>query len=283
MNNILLLLGLPIIACAVYVTLYIPELKDVLKGTSSNSETSGGFGPNQVSTFFGLGMFIFFSRLFFSSNTKILFLTNLFIGLIMTYRGLLTFSRGGMITGFIMLIILFLFIYFNSKKNQKLKLFYILCFFSVTLTAIFIYSENQTGGLISKRYSNEDAIGRKKESRFTGREVIAENEIQSFIDNPFFGIGVAKGLELRKEQTGELVASHDEVTRMLAEHGSLGILSLLILIITPILLYLDNKEHIYMFCFIAFWFLTINHAAMRTASPSFVYALALLKVKFNDE
>jgi len=37
------------------------------------------------------------------------------------------------------------------------------------------------------------------------------------------------------------------------------------------------------FCFLAFWLLTINHAAMRTAAPSFVYALSLLKVKFNEE
>jgi hypothetical protein len=82
---------------------------------------------------------------------------------------------------------------------------------------------------------------------------------------------------------GYLVASHDELTRMLAEHGMLGILALLILLFTPIILYLDNKQHLYLYCFIAFWFLTINHAAMRTAAPSFVYALALLKIRFTDE
>jgi hypothetical protein len=30
----------------------------------------------------------------------------------------------------------------------------------------------------------------------------------------------------------------------------------------------------------AFWLLTINHAAMRIAAPAFVYALALLKIRF---
>ena len=82
---------------------------------------------------------------------------------------------------------------------------------------------------------------------------------------------------------GEVVASHNEITRMLAEHGSLGILMLLILFTTPFFLHIDNKEHIYMFCFLIFWLLTINHAAMRTAAPSFVYALSLLKVRFNEE
>ena len=70
---------------------------------------------------------------------------------------------------------------------------------------------------------------------------------------------------------------------MLAEHGALGISMLLILFFTPIILYLDNKQHIYMFCFLFFWLLTINHAAMRTAAPSFIYALTLLKVRFEDE
>ena len=104
-----------------------------------------------------------------------------------------------------------------------------------------------------------------------------------FLENPFFGVGAGKGTEIRTEQMGYLVASHDELTRMLAEHGMLGVLALLILLFTPIVLYLDNKQHLYLFCFIAFWFLTINHAAMRTAAPSFVYALALLKIRFTDE
>jgi hypothetical protein len=282
LNNLLLVLGLPIISCAMYITLYTPDLKATLTSTASNAYTSGGFGPNQVATILGLGMFIFFSRLLFASSTKLLFLINLSIGLMMTYRGLITFSRGGMITGFLMFIILFLFIYYYSKNKQKLKLNYIFAFFSIAFFSILIYSEYQTGGLMSKRYSNQDAMGRTKASDFTGREKIAEGEIDAFIENPFFGIGVAKGTELRMAEYGEITASHDEITRMLAEHGSLGILGLLIIFTTPLFLYLDNKQHIYMLCFLAFWLLSINHAAMRTAAPAFIYSLSLLKVRFNE-
>ena len=66
---------------------------------------------------------------------------------------------------------------------------------------------------------------------------------------------------------------------MLAEHGSLGALGLLILLFTPLVLYLENKFNMYLLCFVAFWFLTINHAAMRTAVPAFVYSLSLLNVQ----
>jgi hypothetical protein len=70
---------------------------------------------------------------------------------------------------------------------------------------------------------------------------------------------------------------------MMAEHGSLGIIGLLILFITPIFIYFDNKQNIFLVSFIIFWLLTINHAAMRTAAPCFIYALALLKIRFDDK
>jgi hypothetical protein len=45
-----------------------------------------------------------------------------------------------------------------------------------------------------------------------------------FLDNPVFGVGVAKGAEVREAETGNFAASHDEITRMLAEHGSFELL-----------------------------------------------------------
>lgn len=282
-NNILLVMGLPILSCATYLILFTPKIKEIVTSTVSNVETSGGFGPNQVSTALGLGMFIFFTRVIVASRTKFLFLINLLIVLNISYRGLLTFSRGGMITGIVMIIILLVVFYINSEYKGRVKLNYLIVILTAVLVGIWFYTEDQTGGLIGKRYQNKDALGRTKESNFSGREQIAESEINAFLENPFFGIGVAKGTEYRLEQTGEIVASHNELTRLLGEHGSLGILILIILFFTPIFLYLDNKRHVYMYSFLAFWILTINHAAMRTAAPSFIYALCLLKIRFIDD
>jgi hypothetical protein len=282
-NNILLVMGLPIIACASYLTFFTPDLSVALTGTSSNVATSGNFGPNQVSTILGLGFFIFFSRLILVSRTKIIFFLNLAITFLMCYRGLITFSRGGMITGFAMLVILLFFIYINSKKAVQLKLIYLFIVSMLVMVVMLAYTEVRTDGLLSKRYQNKDALGRVKESKFSGREEVAQSEIEAFLSHPFFGIGVAKGTEYRLEATGEIIASHNEITRLIGEHGSVGILILLILFFTPVVLYLDNKQNIFLFCFLTFWLLTINHAAMRTAAPSFIYALSLLKVYFNEE
>ncbi|OAB25754.1 O-antigen ligase [Flavobacterium fryxellicola] len=280
-NRILLSMGLPIITCMVYLTFYTPNVQEVITGTESNFQTSGGYGPNQVATILGLGMFIFFSRVILDSKSKFQIIINLIIALNITYRGMLTFSRGGMVTGFLMIVLLVVFLYFKSNFGGRVKLNYIIVALVLALMVTWAYTSFQTGGLINKRYSNQDAAGRVKQSQFTGREDVAQNEINTFLKNPVFGVGVGKGAEVREDETGVQVLSHDEITRMLAEHGSLGILGLLILFFTPLVLYLENKFNMFLLCFVAFWFLTINHAAMRTAAPAFVYSLSLLNVQLG--
>jgi O-antigen ligase len=186
-----------------------------------------------------------------------------------------------MITGFLMIVLLLVFLYFKSNFGGRVKLNYIIVLVVFALFATWTYTSFQTGGLINKRYSNQDAAGRVKQSQFTGREDVAQNEINTFLKNPIFGVGVGKGAEVREDETGIQVLSHDEITRMLAEHGSLGIVALLILFFTPLVLYLENKFNMFLLCFVAFWFLTINHAAMRTAAPAFVYSLSLLNVQLG--
>lgn len=283
-NAILLYIGLPIVSCSVYLLFYSPSIKGLLTSTGSNYEFSGGFGPNQVSTVMGLGMFVFFSRMILSSKSKFLFSLNLILTIYIAYRGIITFSRGGMLTGFVMIAVLMLYLYYNSIGRGKTKLNYIFILILITGLLTWTYTSYQTDGLIDKRYANKDALGRVKKDKFTGREELAESEINMFLENPVYGVGVAKGTEIRGEQTGFLTASHNEITRLLAEHGFFGILALMILIFTPLFLFADNKQHIYLFSFLIFWFLSVNHAGMRTAAPSFIYALALLKVNFkNDE
>lgn len=284
-NQILLSVGLPIISITVYLILYTPDLKEALAiGTGSNYTTSGGFGPNQVATMFGLSMFIFFSRLLLESETRLLFIINLAITSLVTYRGLITFSRGGMITGFVMILIMLFYLYISTKSRGKMKLNYMFGFMVLMFIVTWNYTSNQTDGLIEKRYANQDASGKVKESQLTGREEIFTNEINSFIDNPIFGVGVAKGVEIRSDISGgDITLSHNEISRMMAEHGIFGVIDLLILLFTPIALYLDNKKHIFLWCFLLFWLLTINHAAMRLSAAAFVYSLSLLKVYLDEQ
>lgn len=282
-KNIIDMLAYPLMATLVYMYLYTPDIKAVVTNTQSNFETSGGFGPNQVSTILGLGIFLFFIKVILNSKTIGIRNINIFFFLFITFRGIVTFSRGGVITGFVMIIIVVILLLVFTKSQGKSKVVSLVVFGLIALSGVWAYSSIQTSGLIDKRYANKDAKGRVKESKLTGREKLIESELNMFLDNPIFGIGVGKNKEYREETTGIEAASHNEITRMLAEHGMFGLFGLIILLATPMVLYLNNKQNIFVFSFVVFWILTINHAAMRLAAPAFIYALSLLKVQFVDE
>ena len=171
----------------------------------------------------------------------------------------------------------------SNPINPKLPCSASMRLISLWEAAFIPVSSNQTGGLIEKRYTNENARGVEKEDVSSGRGELAATEWEMFMDNPYLGVGVGRNKEIRLEETGIAAATHSEISRMLAEHGSLGLLGLLILSVTPVVLYMSDRTQIFALLFMVFWALTINHAAMRIAAPAFVYALALLKVYFPKE
>ncbi|WP_125722378.1 O-antigen ligase family protein [Flavobacterium ustbae] len=281
LQNVLLALGMPIISTVIYLFLYNPSVKDVVTGTQSNFETSGGFGPNQVSTILGLGMFIFFSQLILFSKSKKEIIINFGILVFVSYRAIATFSRGGVITGVLMIFFFFLMLFSFSNNRGKRKILLVFLFAGILGAGIFSYTSLQTNGMIEKRYANQDGRGREKKDRLGGREAVIDTDLKLFLDNPVLGIGVGMGKENRKETLGQAVAAHNEISRLLSEHGLFGIFSFLILLLVPFTLYINNRQHLYFFSFFLFWLLTINHAALRIAAPAFVYALCLLSIQIK--
>lgn len=281
LQDLLQTLSFPIITTTVYLFLYTPSIKEVVTGTQSNFATSGGFGPNQVSTILGLGIFIFFTQLvLFSKSKKDIFINGSLL-LFISYRGIVTFSRGGVFTAIAMIICLLAVVYYFSNARGKSKFVLVFILTGLMSIAIWTYSSLQTNGLIGKRYANKDARGREKKDHFGGREEIMYAEVDLFLNNPILGVGAGMSKYERVEVLGEEVASHSEVTRLIAEHGLFGIFAFLILFFTPIVSYINNKQHLYFLSFFMFWILTINHAAMRLAAPAFVYALSLLYVQIK--
>lgn len=279
--DVLKYLSLPIISMTVYLFLYSPSIKDTLRGTQSNFEASGGFGPNQVATILGLGMFALTVRLFMKSPSFILKVINIILLGLVSYRGIVTFSRGGIVTA-IVIVAAFLFVlYKKSSRSQKGRIVYSFFLLSILAVSVWVFTSSQTDGLIDKRYSNQDKLGREKEDLSTGRVVLFLDDLQGFIDNPFLGVGANGAKELRLKNGLGLKASHNEISRLLSEHGLLAFIILLILIMKPLLYRNTNKKNIFFFAFLGFWFATINHSAMRLSAPAFIYALALLNVNYE--
>lgn len=281
--QILNIIVYPLIAMATYVFLYNPDIREVITGTASSHATSGGYGPNQVTTMFGLGAFILYTRLFIPYKNKIVHIIMIFFMIVLVYRALITFSRGGVIVALIMIIIFTLSFFLMSRLRTKVKIIFKILPIIAGIIVIWLFALIQTGGLIGNRYANKDALGREKSDVTTGRGNLMSTDIEGFKENPSFGLGVGSGKYYRIEELGIEAASHNEITRMLSEHGTFGILALVILLFAPIIDKFTGRQNIYFFPFLLFWFLTINHSSMRIAAPAFIYGLSLLHLKSKHE
>ncbi|TDY11792.1 O-antigen ligase-like membrane protein [Meridianimaribacter flavus] len=271
-------MSFPIITMTTHLYLYNPSVKEVLTGTGSSFATSGGFGPNQVSTLLGLGMVALVVRVFLKSPSLFLKLFNLGLLCAVSFRALVTFSRGGVFAAIIVVGAFLWLLYWQSgykRKQQIIGMFVLLVLGGILTWGI---SSSQTEGLIDNRYANKDARGREKKDISTGRLELFVHEIQGFLEHPFLGVGASGMKQERLKEDGQVVASHNEISRLLSEHGIFGVFILLLLIFRPLVFRSQHKGNVLFYAFLAFWFATINHSAMRIAAPGFIYALALLHI-----
>lgn len=276
--DIMLYISLPIIALTTYIIIYTPSVKEVITHTASNSAVSGGFGPNQVATALGLGMVAMVVRLFLYSPSLVLKLVNLALFGVMTFRAFVTFSRGGVIAAIIVSAAFLWTIFWRSSSKQRSQIRVPFVLLIIVASITWIISSNQTSGLLDRRYANEDALGREKEDLGTGRVDLFIDEIEGFLRMPFIGVGASRTKDLRIEEGETRVPTHNEVGRLLGEHGLLGIIALCILFLTPLVYRTRNKRNFLFYVSFCFWFATINHSGMRIAAPAYLYAIALLNV-----
>ncbi len=275
---------LPMLSMLTLLYFRTPSLKEITFGTSANFETSGGFGPNQVSTALGYGMFLITILILLKERITGYKFIDFLLLFYLIFRGLLTFSRGGIITGAFGIILVMI---LNSiaKGNFLRSMSIYILIFGIFSSTLWIYSSNLTNGVLTNRYLGQNVKGEQKEDISSGRVDIFKAQLGTFYESPFWGIGVGSGKYKRMEvHDGVTAASHNEVSRLIEEHGLIGVIILLLLLTVPII-------HMYgqpmyskglLLAFYAFWFLTINHSAMRIAFPGFIYGLSLINIT-NEE
>ena len=270
---------LPLFSMITYLYFRTPDLEEIVFGGAANFATSGGFGPNQVATAIGLGMFILVAFLFLKERLTGYLYLDAFLLIYFTYRGLLTFSRGGILTAVLALIAFSFFIVLYKKISGQI-LFKYLLIMSFFIVSIWIYTSNITGGMLDNRYTGKNARGVQKEDITTGRGDVLAFQFTNFLENPL-GIGVGNGKYERMKKVQKVTAaSHNEVGRMVEEHGLIGFILLLLLLIIPLINFFNgnNFQKAFIIGFYMIWFLTINHSAMRIALPGFIYALSLIRI-----
>ena len=250
----------------------------------SNHAAAGGFGANQVSTVIGWFIAIFLLALIHKQRITPWLLLDLGLVGFLTLRGLLTYSRGGMLA----VVVAFAFaltaqFLINGISQQMLRIIRYSMIGLVTIGGVIFYANSMTNNMLLYRYMGKDTsevlTGREQDSSLlTGREDLMANELEIFLEYPLLGVGVGMMGETQRRFESVAKAAHTEFTRLLSEHGSLGLLAILLTFICLPLLHLPlSIRYDTLICFIVVLLISLQtmfHAAMRLALPGVLLGLA---------
>ena len=217
-----------------------PEYSTINFGLQANFLTSGDFGPNQVATILGLGMFLSFyawmNKLLFSGNHN---LDGIFIGLF-AYQGFLSFSRGGMYIAILSIPLYYIVFrrsatFKNVIKIRRLRPLLFFIFAILILFSSFSIIQSLTEGNLGLRYigeTNSTVIGEKTKTintMTTGRFEIFIEDLILWDKYIIFGAGAGASRYLRGKGL-DGISPHTEISRLLAEHGIFGLFILVIIL-----------------------------------------------------
>ncbi len=233
---------------------------------ASNFAASGGFGPNQVSAVLGLGVLVaFFGVLDTRSPTRLRLLL-LGVAVFCATQSALTFSRGGLLAAGLAAAAGAMFL-LRDARSRVLLVAVSAIVFAVADLVVLPRLDRFTGGELQTRFEDTDT---------TGRLAIALDDLAIWIDHPVVGVGPGRAERYRRT-FGEQVAAHTEYTRLLAEHGMLGAVSLLLLfaMAAGLVLRTRNPQARAITAAFATWsLLSMFHVGMRVAAISIVFGLA---------
>ena len=156
-----------------------------------------------------------------------------------------------------------------------------LLFGMIFVAAIYIvwllpWMNSFTAGTLEERYTD---------LRSSGRVDIVRDDLRIFKEHPFLGVGPGMAAGYRYlYYTG--AAAHTEFSRMLAEHGLLGLAAIILLIVIAIrnIRSATQREGKAITVSLLVWsisFMFIN--AMRLVAPAFLFGLTSLQLEEDDD
>lgn len=240
---------------------------EVVFNAGSNELVTGGIGANQVVSTLSLGATA--AYLYANLLTKEGRIRRLMLGLFIVLLGLsvLTFSRAGLwntlgaiVPGVLVLV--------SDRKWAPRAIGVLLGVGLFIYLVVFPAIVDLTGGLVLNRFSDFDS---------TGRLELAEIDLEVFMDHPVYGVGVGGSLDLHIPYFGYRKNTHTEYSRLLAEHGLLGV-AVILLLAGALFTRTFNRRPPAAKCLsisLTLWaLLYMVHAATRMVAPSFAFGLA---------
>ncbi len=285
-TSLLRLVILGLVPVLVSVILKTPDFDDLKFTLAANFSTSAGFGSNQVSTVLSLAFMILGFCLMF--RVPIFRPTWVTVALFAAFffRALLTFSRGGLVSALIVLLLVWLSAYFFFRELLPRALTTARAFVGVALLLVIFYQANElTSNLLLLRYqgeTNATLLGKREKdlSVLTSNRLdIVVSDLRVWETSPVFGVGPGMSKYARGDLFNNYAAAHVEGSRLLAEHGVFGLAILIILFVFPVYWVLHEKNpyvRALQICFFSFALLTTFHSAMRTNVTPLLYGAAVV-------
>ncbi len=238
--------------------------------TEANVTTSGGYGPNQVSTILGVGALVAVMAGSLNrqwSRRGVFFL----IAVAMLLQGIATFSRGGVYAVLIALGLLALHAVWRPTHGQGYLLVVVI---ALTLAGTWVVPRLNawTGGALAARYTEFD---------LSIRGQLASEDLELFRENPVFGVGVGMAAVSRSDPRLIGIEPHTEFTRLLAEHGIFGVAALLVLALVTAGRYLevsDVTSRAWIAASVGWCTVNMTTAAMRLAVVPLMLGLVLMQL-----
>ncbi len=285
-RHLLLALTGPVILTVVQVTLRSPGIRELSFDLGANFAASGGYGPNQISTLIGIGMICLAVNWLF--RLPPLFSRQIDIALfaVFSLRILLTFSRGGVAAAVLALGAAY-FVYMRDKGYSIRKLAQPLSIAAVG-AAVFFAVNGITRGVLLDRFRGETYTTKAGLEELTfakstsGRFEIVMTDLQMWLDHPLGGVGVGMSNVLRPDY-GVRNVSHTEQSRLLSEHGALGLTVLLIILGVAWSDYRKRRglQRAILVLFFLWSFLSMFHSATRIAVIGFLYGVGFIVLYEN--
>jgi O-antigen ligase len=210
---------LPIAGIAGATLSGLTSLEHLEFGGGSSFLASGGFGPNQVSGFLGMGAF--FAALLALDPRLNLRLRLVFLVLVLWFaaHAALSFSRTGI---YIFGTGLAAALPFSPIRNLFRPKTVVLVALAIGIGLVtWAFLMRYTEGKIGERFSS---------TSLTRRDLIAAQDIALWKKNVVLGAGVGSSSIAHSEATAGRIGAHTEYTRLLAEHGLLGAIAALLLL-----------------------------------------------------
>lgn len=266
----------PLTIAATNLSDYLGTGEELVFSDASNFVASGGFGPVQVSSILGLTVLVCILLTMIETNLVARLLAGT-VGVAAGVQSLLTFSRGGMFaTGFAVAALVLA--QTRSPQGRRRAALVIAVVFALGYFVIIPRVNNFTQGAFEERFTNTE----------TGRTDLASSDLDVFERSPVFGVGPGMtkyqrlGFEtcaLRNDACRDEASSHTEFTRMMSEHGAIGILSMAILFsLAWSAVVRAGSSRFLALSFIVWSIAQMFYANIRIVAVAFAFAVAFIRV-----